>query len=161
LIPRFWAPGWNSVQSLNKFQSDIGGTLHGGDSGRRLIAPQAVAPPTYFTDIPERGEPRQDRWQFIALHHIFGSEELSLLSPAVAERAPRPYLALLPKDAARLGVAKDDPVTVTIGEITFGLAIKLDPSLPENTAGLPSGLPGLPVLSLPTVGTIEKGGEDE
>ena len=24
LIPRFWAPGWNSVQSVNKFQGDVG-----------------------------------------------------------------------------------------------------------------------------------------
>ena len=80
LIPRFWSPGWNSVQSLNKFQSDIGGPLRGGDPGRRLIEPQNAGPPTYFTDIPPRGEPRQGVWQFVALHHIFGSEELSLLS---------------------------------------------------------------------------------
>jgi NADH-quinone oxidoreductase subunit G len=161
LIPRFWAPGWNSVQSLNKFQSDIGGALRGGDPGRRLIEPQAAGPPSYFTDIPPRGEPRKNGWQFIALHHIFGTEELSLLSPCVAERAPHPYLALLPEDAARLGVTQDDPVTVTIGDVTFGLAVKLDPGLPENTAGLPSGLPGLPVLSLPAFGTIEKEKEDE
>ncbi len=25
LIPRFWAPGWNSVQALNKFQEEVGG----------------------------------------------------------------------------------------------------------------------------------------
>jgi NADH-quinone oxidoreductase subunit G len=161
LIPRFWSPGWNSVQSLNKFQSDIGGPLRGGDPGRRLLEPQNDGPPTYFTDIPPRGEPRQGGWQFVALHHVFGSEELSLLSSGVAELVQQPYLALRPEDAARLGVAKDDAVTVTIGEVTFGLAVKLDPSLPENTAGVPSGLPGLPVLSLPTFGTIEKGEEDE
>ena len=83
-----------------------------------------------------------------------------MLSSGVAARAPQPYLALLPEDAARLGVAQDDPVTVTIGDVTFGLAVKLDPSLPKNTAGLPSGLPGLPVLSLPAFGTIVKGEEN-
>ncbi|MFY9940541.1 MAG: NADH-quinone oxidoreductase subunit NuoG [Desulfobacterales bacterium] len=161
LIPRFWAPGWNSVQSLNKFQSDIGGTLRGGDPGRRLIEPQAAGPPTYFPDIPPRGEPRKNGWQFVALHHIFGSEELSLLSSGVAELVPQPYLALRPEDAARLGVTEDDPVTVTIDDVTLQLAVKLDPGLPENTAGLPSGLPRMPVLSLPAFGTIEKGIEDE
>ena len=25
LIPFFWAPGWNSVQAVNKFQNEIGG----------------------------------------------------------------------------------------------------------------------------------------
>ena len=39
LIPRFWAPGWNSVQALNKFQDEVGGPLRGGDPGRRLIEP--------------------------------------------------------------------------------------------------------------------------
>ena len=74
---------------------------------------------------------------------------------------PQPYVTLRPEDAALLSVAEDDPVTVTIGDVTFGLAAKLDPGLPENTAGLPSGLPGLPVLSLPAFGTVEKGKEDE
>ena len=37
LIPRFWAPGWNSVQALNKFQTEINGLLMGGEVGKRLI----------------------------------------------------------------------------------------------------------------------------
>src|SRR5262249_51446711 len=30
LIPFFWAPGWNSVQSANKYQQEVGGPLRGG-----------------------------------------------------------------------------------------------------------------------------------
>src|SRR3546814_15696758 len=37
VIPFFWAPGWNSVQSINKYQIEPGGPLHGGDPGKRLI----------------------------------------------------------------------------------------------------------------------------
>jgi len=33
LIPFFWAPGWNSAQSLNKFQDEVGGHLRGGVRG--------------------------------------------------------------------------------------------------------------------------------
>jgi len=33
LTPFFWAPGWNSIQSVNKFQSEINGPLRGGDPG--------------------------------------------------------------------------------------------------------------------------------
>jgi NADH-quinone oxidoreductase subunit G len=33
----FWAPSWNSVQSLNKFQEDVGGPLKGGPTGYRLF----------------------------------------------------------------------------------------------------------------------------
>jgi len=34
IIPFFWQPGWNSVQSINKYQIEIGGPLHGGDPGK-------------------------------------------------------------------------------------------------------------------------------
>ncbi len=42
LIPRYWSPGWNSVQALNKFQQEVGGALKGGDPGRRLIEPSTL-----------------------------------------------------------------------------------------------------------------------
>ena len=160
LIPRFWSPGWNSVQALNKFQSEIGGPLRGGDPGLRLIEPQTAGPRTYFSDIPPRRKPRQGGWQFVAFHHVFGSEELSLLSPAIVGLVPQPYLVLNPEDAAGLDAIEGDPLTVTIGDVTFGLTVRLHSSLPRNVAGMPSGFPRLPVLSLPAFGTIVKGKED-
>jgi NADH-quinone oxidoreductase subunit G len=42
LISRYWSPGWNSVQALNKYQEDIGGHLKGGDTGIRLIEPRTL-----------------------------------------------------------------------------------------------------------------------
>ncbi len=33
LIDHYWSPGWNSVQSLNKFQQEVNGPLTGGDPG--------------------------------------------------------------------------------------------------------------------------------
>src|SRR5882724_5845165 len=91
LIPRFWAPGWNSVQALNKFQSEVGGPLRGGDPGRRLIEPAAVERVPYFVTVPRAFQPRDDEWLILPLYHIFGSEELSILAPGIAERAPQPY----------------------------------------------------------------------
>ncbi len=40
LIARFWSPKWNSVQSVNKFQREVGGQLYDGDPGKRLIEPR-------------------------------------------------------------------------------------------------------------------------
>ena len=37
-IPIFWAPRWNSGQSLNKFQQEIGAELRGGDPGVLLFS---------------------------------------------------------------------------------------------------------------------------
>ena len=121
LVPRYHAPRWNSVQALNKFQQEVGGPLRGGDPGVRLFeppgapAPGAASPgrPPRFVgrgvvaaaaavgrcSRPQAGapaafRPSPDRLLAVPLHHIFGSEELSMLSPPVAGRAPAAYLAL-------------------------------------------------------------------
>ena len=39
LLPWVWAPGWNSNQSLHKFQTEPGGPLQGGTAGVRLLQP--------------------------------------------------------------------------------------------------------------------------
>jgi NADH-quinone oxidoreductase subunit G len=84
LISRYWAPGWNSVQSLNKFQQEVGGPLLGGDPGKRLIEPKQGGKPAYFTGVLLRktGSEQTASPQY----HIFGSEELSAHAPAIVER---------------------------------------------------------------------------
>jgi NADH-quinone oxidoreductase subunit G len=149
LIPFYWSPGWNSVQSTSKFQSEVGGPLRGGDPGVRLIEPSPDAPRTYFHDVPAPFAPRDDTWLVLPLYHIFGSEELSALAPAVAERAPAPHLALNPEDAARLGLAEASEAQVEVGSAVLRLPVRFRPTLPRGVAGLPSGLPGLEGIFLP------------
>jgi len=156
LIQRFWAPGWNSVQALNKFQSEIGGPLRGGDPGRRLIDPPPDAEISYFKEIPS-SKPADDQWILVAVHHIFGSEELSMAAAGVAERSPLPYLALNAEDAAELQTAAGEEVEVTWDSGLQRLPVRLMPSLPRRIAGIPVGLPGWPVLNLPAFAKIVKG----
>jgi NADH-quinone oxidoreductase subunit G len=143
LIPRFWAPGWNSIQSLNKFQSEVGGPLRGGDPGRRLIEPSAGAKAPYFADVPAAFEAPAGRWLVVPAYHIFGSEELSVLASGIAELATQPYLGLNPADAESLGTDEEGQIDVVLGEWTRRLPIKLMASLPVGLAALPAGLPGL------------------
>jgi NADH-quinone oxidoreductase subunit G len=143
LITRFWAPGWNSIQALNKFQSEITGPLRGGDPGLRLIEPVPPGKITYFEKIPAAFEPREGKWLAIPVHHIFGSEELSVLTPGIAEKAPEPYAALNPKDAAGLQVDDGQEVKVTVEGAVYQLPVKLMLTLPRGIVGLPVGLPGL------------------
>ena len=149
LITRFWAPGWNSVQSLNKFQSEIGGSLLGGDPGKRLIEPGKVEAISYFSEVPAAFSPRSDELLIIPLYHIFGSEELSILSPEIAQLSPQPYLGLNREDMNSIRINDGDEVELTLNNTLLRLPVKPVPTLPLGIAGLPVGLPGLRGISLP------------
>jgi NADH-quinone oxidoreductase subunit G len=143
LITRYWSPGWNSVQALNRFQEEIGGALRGGDPGVRLIEPRPSDGASPFHDEPTRFTPRPDEWLLVPLHHLFGSERLSLETKGVAEQAPEPYIALNPDDGDRVGARAGDTVVVEIEGRMHELPLKSEPGLPHGCAGLPEGLPGL------------------
>jgi len=155
LITRFWAPGWNSVQALNKFQSEVGGPLRGGDPGTRLIEPAKTEKASYFHEVPPAIRLGSDEWLIVPIHHIFGSEELSSFSAPIAELSPEPYLALNPEDGARLKLHEQQQVELTLGGDVWRLPGLFVSGLPRSVAGLPVGLAGISHIDLPAVGKIE------
>ncbi|MBZ0157537.1 MAG: NADH-quinone oxidoreductase subunit NuoG [Alphaproteobacteria bacterium] len=142
LIPRFWAPGWNSIQSLTRFQEEVDGPLRGGDPGKRLIEPPAVPEALRSGSVPEAFLPRKDEWLLLPLYHVFGSEEMSVLAPGIAELVPSPYIGLPPEDAAALGIQEGGEAEVGCGGALYRAPVRYLPSLPKGTAGVPAGLPG-------------------
>jgi NADH-quinone oxidoreductase subunit G len=151
LILRFWSPGWNSVQALNKFQNEVGGPLRGGDPGRRLIEPAGEAAAAYFAEVPPTAKPGSGDWILTRIHHLFGSEELSQSVTAIAEHAPGLYLAMHPKDADALTLAAGETVTIILGGVDQRLPVKLDHSLPRRVVAVPVGLVEWPFASLSAV----------
>jgi len=131
LLPFAWTPGWNSVQAINKFQQEIGGPLRGGDPGVRLIEPRPDAQPRYFAEVPAPFAPRPDAWLVVPAHEVFGSEELSRLAPAVAERVPAPYLIVGATD-----LADGDFVTLSLTGATWRGLLRIVPAMPAGIAGL-------------------------
>ena len=139
LQPFFWSPGWNSIQAVNKFQSEIGDALTGGDPGVRLFEPSQKG--VYFTSIPAAFARREAEWLIVPIEHIFGSDELSFQSPAVASLAPAPYLALNAADAASLHMEEQaGEVEIELGGAKHRLPLKVLPDLPAGIAGIPAGL---------------------
>jgi NADH-quinone oxidoreductase subunit G len=136
LVNRYWAPGWNSVQSLNRFQEEVSGPLRGGREGVQLFT-TATNKHTYFETIPPAFSAKDDAWSVLPIYHIFGSEELSAQSPAIAARAPQPYLALNPDDAEKLGLVEGETAVINQDQT---LPVKLLHSLPKGTIGLPVGV---------------------
>ncbi len=136
LVPHYWSPGWNSVQSLNKFQSEVGGALRDENPGIRLLEPTGPSKPMYFTNIPEPFHRREGTWLILPLWHLFGSEELSAEAPALGERIPKPSLALHPDDARRLNVQANGRVEMTLAGRRAYVRVMITPAMPPGTAGL-------------------------
>ncbi|NLT66982.1 MAG: NADH-quinone oxidoreductase subunit NuoG [Acidobacteria bacterium] len=144
----FWAPGWNSYQAVNKYQSEIGGPLRGGPAGSRLGEGKRTDDISYSSRIPEPFRSRDGKVFVVPAFRIFGSEELSMHAPGIAARAEKPFLEVNPSDAEKLGISAEQEVALTFGAVSRSLAIRMNPSLPPGVAALPAGLPesaGIPV----------------
>jgi NADH-quinone oxidoreductase subunit G len=136
LISQFWAPGWNSIQAVNTYQDEVGGPLRDEMPGVRLIEPVATKAPAWFTSIPRAFQPAARQWLLLSLSAVFGSDELSNRSPAIAERIAQPFLSLHPSDGAGLGLEDHSTIDLAWQGTTYSLAVHLESSTPVGTVGL-------------------------
>lgn len=149
-IPYYWRPGWNSVQSINKYQIEVGGALHDGDPGIRIIEPNTNESTTldFFNSVPEKFNKQKDKCLLIPIYHIYGSEEFSSLSDAIHERVPKPYLGLNKHDKEIFGLKESERIKIEIEGSIKEFNVKVLKGLPEGTIGYPIGLPGMPVTAM-------------
>ncbi len=136
LIPQVWAPGWNSTHAWNKYQEEVGGPLRDSLPGLRVIGPTRDQPLHWFTEVPRAFQPDHRRWLVLPLAQLFGSDELSVRSPSIAERIPSPRLALHPSDFSKLRLDEERVMTLSVEGNSVPVALTHDPSIPIGTVGL-------------------------
>lgn len=153
-VPFFWSPGWNSIQSVNKYQIEVGGELHGGDPGKRLIEP--VQEPNGFYQPGLNGSGQSSDYQIVPIYHIFGSEELSSGSYAIQARTPDPYLAISKTEMENKGWDEGQLITVTIDDQELNLPVYIKEDLPGGCMGIPVGLEGIPYVTYPAFANIKQ-----
>lgn len=157
LTPRYWAPGWNSVQSLNRFQQEIGGPLIGGCPGKRLIEPSSESALSHPAGIPEAFVPKEGVLLFVPLYHVFGTEELSSLSEAISDVAQRPCVVINCEDAEMFGITDGMKAEIVFQGIVLHLAARTTGDIAKGVAGIYVGLKGTEWVELPRYGMIKKG----
>ncbi len=134
LLPYVWSPGWNSNQSLHRFQEEVGGPLRGGSAGVVVMSPGAdTAPVPAATRAVPEGE-----WQIVYRPRIFGSDELSALSPGITELVEQPVAEISSEDATALAVTDGDGVLVS-GTV---LEVRVNPVLAKGCVAVSAGHPG-------------------
>jgi NADH-quinone oxidoreductase subunit G len=152
-IPFFWSPGWNSVQSVNKYQEEVGAALRGGDPGLRLLESSTTAV-DYFGGVPEAFKQSEGRLLVVSLHHIFGSDQLSGQSKSVAERVPKPYVMISEVDAKNLKLQEGARLSFDIEKQGYSLPVQISAEMPVGVAGIPYGLTSR--SELPAMGVLKK-----
>ena len=157
LKPFYWSPGWNSNQSVGKFQQEVNGPLKSGDPGIRIISTNNDKSAEWFKtdDVPEKMADSR-LWLILPKYEIFGSEELSSLSPAIIERIPQPYALMSPESANQLGVCEGDGVLVSVGERAISLMVKIEPNVPSQAVCLPAGFPATAGIAFGDKGKVSK-----
>ncbi len=152
LLPYVWAPGWNSNQSLHKFQSEVGGHLKGGTAGARLLLPTSVtkAKNGEASNLKPDAKPKQGQWLMVPRQRIFGSDELSALSPAIAELVDPGFIEISTDDGHILNVIDGDGISLNRDESTSGISgmaiatveVRINDSIAPGCAGFTVGHAG-------------------
>ena len=155
LIPFVWSPGWNSNQSVHKFQSEAGGPMQGGTAGARLIN-AANTGAFDFGRVPDAFEARANRWELMPVYRIFGSDELSAMSPAIGELTETAFVQLNSEDASSLGYVCGDRLSLISSRQTSEMELQINDAIPSGCAGYSIGLPGSDYLANATSVTLNK-----
>lgn len=134
LLPFVWSPGWNSNQSLHKFQTEVGGELRGGSAGVRLLDGAELQPATAISTVAETES--SGPWLLIPRYRIFGSDELSVISDSIAELAGHAYVEVNPGDAQTLELSEGDGLCLGDGP---ALQVQLNAKIPAGCIGYSAG----------------------
>ncbi|NND81696.1 MAG: NADH-quinone oxidoreductase subunit NuoG [Gammaproteobacteria bacterium] len=161
LLPFVWAPGWNSNQSVHKFQSRVGGPVSGGTAGVRLIEPQQEVSHSVLPPQPVFTASDAVLW-LLPLHRIFGSDELSARAPAVAELVSQPFIQLNTTSAHRLNLNEGDYAILSWADTRCEVQVQINDAIPDGCAGYGMDLPGAAWLPPDTHASITAadGGSD-
>ena len=152
LIPRFWWPGWNSNNSINKFQIEVGGALRGGNPGKRLLEVQSPKSKVQSSEgtIPQSGE-----FWLVPRAYIFGSEELSRLAPAIKEITPTAEAQLCTRLAIKLGLADGQMVELDVDGGSITLPVRVDDSVADDAICVPMGFDETRGVVAPTIARLK------
>jgi len=158
LISYYWVPGWNSYQAINFYLDEPDGSMKGGDPGIRLIEVSEAGHLSFFDPVDLPFKPKNSEWMVFPVNRIFGSEELSSKSPAIAERIEEPFVLMNRSDSEEIGGKDDDLIKLILATQTIEVKLKIKDSIPAGIAGLTVGLPGMSFIDLPAWGkfTIKK-----
>ena len=148
LRPYTWSPGWNSNQSIHKFQDEVGGPDKSGATGIRLFTGSTELTGFELSEFELSEEADAD---LIGQVHIFGSDELSNEAAELSTLIPQPYARMSSATAASLKVSHQDGLA--FGDII--MTVLVDDEVAERCVVYPI-IPGTEALESARLSGLQK-----
>ncbi|CAL4319336.1 NADH-quinone oxidoreductase subunit NuoG [Buchnera aphidicola] len=138
-IPFSWFPGWNSIQSFNKY--DLKKQTY--NSGIRIFQTHAIDK-NFFFHIMINLNNMTGEWNIVPYYVLFGNEELSQYSPVIQKQYSKVYALLNIQYKKILGLKKNSVIECDCLKNKFTFFIKFSYKLPLQQIGLPLGRLNVP-----------------
>ncbi len=157
IVPRFWWPGWNSENAINKYQIEVGGPLHGGDPGKRLVEPGRGTRKVGSSETSSRWpirERRSGEFWLIPRPFIFGSEELSRRAKGIREVIAEPHAQVCTSLAHKLELSEGQIVEIESDAGLTKLPVKIDDTIADGVICVPLGYDETRGITAPVIGRL-------
>ncbi|QJC29661.1 NADH-quinone oxidoreductase subunit NuoG [Enterobacteriaceae endosymbiont of Plateumaris pusilla] len=148
-LPFLWYPGWNSLQSLNKFQKEIGVSSKYGPTGIKILKKKNKSFNIFKYIIPKSLNVK--KFTIVPYYSLFYSDSLVQKSQLIKKFFNRQYIILNNLDAIDLGVKKnfsDSIIEIFYLNNKIHLPLRISKNLHQGLIGLPLGIPGIPLVLL-------------
>ncbi|CAL4319420.1 NADH-quinone oxidoreductase subunit NuoG [Buchnera aphidicola] len=139
-IPFSWSPGWNSLQSLNKYLLKSSRF----NSGIRIFD-QEHSNCKYFLHKIYHSQDSSKEWRIVPYYCLFGSEELSQYSIIIRNKCSVLYALISIKYQKILNLNHDSLIELKLFNQNFQFYVKFSHTLPLQHLGLPLGFPNVPM----------------
>ncbi|QFT53899.1 NADH-quinone oxidoreductase subunit NuoG [Microbulbifer sp. THAF38] len=148
LQANIWSPGWNSNQSIFKFQQQVGGERKGGPSGKYIErSQQSLHEWNTSDDQSIKPAENDNKLQMLPIYRLFGSEELSNQSMSFSEVIDAPFVLIHPDVITQYTTQEGELVDIETNCGVYRAELKSCISIPNGCIGIPFGLPGLETLA--------------
>ncbi|QJC29216.1 NADH-quinone oxidoreductase subunit NuoG [Enterobacteriaceae endosymbiont of Plateumaris rustica] len=154
-LPFVWYPGWNSLQSLNKFQKEIGVSSKYGPTGIKILNKNNKLLNKFKYIIPKPLNLK--KFTIVPYYSLFYSDSLIQKSKLIRKYFYNQYIIINNLDAINLGIQENfcnSIIELFCLNNKIQLPLRISKKLHKGLIGLPLGIPGIPLVFLGK--TIEK-----
>ncbi|XBC44510.1 MAG: NADH-quinone oxidoreductase subunit NuoG [Buchnera aphidicola (Schlechtendalia peitan)] len=145
-IPFSWIPGWNSIQSLNKFKKKNNRECHFGNSGKHLLSYDSSKFMSWFDPTDFSINHDENNYDVFPLYTLFGSEQLSQFSPDISQNISDISAIMNENDARILSIQSGSIVEFKCFGIRFTAKIIVSSMVKSKQLGLFLGYFNLPFV---------------